>query len=78
MVSINLLNPWREFRQKCKDRLVLGAKVYGESGYLGRDLSDQIQEMQDEIIDQANYAFMNWHKLELMKEKIKKLKIDKS
>ena len=60
----------KSFMKRCKDRLDMGAEQYGDLTYLDRSFPAHIAEIQDELIDVANYAFMLWHKFDKMKKKV--------
>jgi len=48
----------------------MGAEQYGDLTYLDRSFPAHIAEIQDELIDVANYAFMLWHKFNKMQKKM--------
>ncbi len=58
------------FIRRCKDRLDMGAKQYGDLTYLDRSFTEHIAEIQDELIDVGNYAFMLWHKFKKLDKRI--------
>jgi hypothetical protein len=57
-------NNFCNFVDKMYDRLEQGSRQYGEA-YLGRDLMKDIEE---ELLDIANYAYLQYIKLKLFKE----------
>jgi len=61
----NLLS---EFNKKCSDRLSKGKEKYGDDAYLKRDLVEDIEE---ELLDVANYAFLFFCKVRRLRGQIK-------
>lgn len=51
-------------------RLVVGKESYGDHSFT-TPVKDGIEEIQAELEDQANWAFIQWCKLERIKENLK-------
>ena len=62
------------FVKLCYGRLNAGEKIHGTS-YQNTDLYKEISE---ELADVANYAFMEYHKIQKLKEKKQKLEMKDS
>ena len=57
------------FAKLCYMRSEAGAKTYGTK----YDNADLYKEMSDELADVANYAFMEYHKIQKLKRKRQRL-----
>ena len=62
------------FVKLCYGRLEAGEKIHG-TNYQNIDLYKEISE---ELADVANYAFMEYHKIQKLKEKKQKLEMKNS
>lgn len=64
---MNEHNQMALFQYKMCERFTKGRKKY-KNKYLKRD---NLSELQDELIDVANYAMMEWMKIEELKKKVR-------
>lgn len=54
-----LANLWPEFTEKVKERLERGKIEYGDPSFLA-ELSALAEEIDQELLDQAGWAFIAW------------------
>lgn len=59
-------NELKQFQKQMKEGLEVGEKKY-KGRYLTKSNIDLLNDIQEECRDIANYSFMLWHKVELVK-----------
>ena len=62
--------PLEDFIAMCNQRLEKGAIEYGPDSYLHNDV---IREMEEELVDFANWTYLQWAKVQRVKELWKEL-----
>ena len=55
------------FEKHCKKRMMAGEAEYGDRSF-SKDPQALLAEIQEELIDTANWAFILWRRIELMRE----------
>jgi hypothetical protein len=66
--SDEALKQWPAYTDEVFSRLENGKRAYGDSSF-ERPLESLITEIQQELMDVSGWAFIQWHRLESMKEK---------
>ena len=60
-------HPIEDFLIKANRRLTTGAIEYGDDSYLYNDV---ISEIEEELIDVANWSYLQWVKMQVLRERI--------
>lgn len=65
---------WPDFVTSLSARLRVGAKTYGDKSFT-RPLSELLEEIEQELLDQAGWAFIAYCRLQEMKRALSKEEI---
>lgn len=60
---------WPAYVKAMEERMEAGKEAYGDGSFLTPVLSG-LCEVQAELIDQGNWSFIQWYKIELLKRKV--------
>ena len=64
-------HPIEDFLMRANRRLTEGAREYGDDSYLH---SDVIKEIEEELIDVANWSYLQWVKMQVLREKMDEIR----
>jgi len=68
-----LENKWGPFIKNVFSRLEMGALTYGDTSF-ERPPGQLLEEIEQELLDQAGWSFIMWCRLEEVRERLKQLK----
>jgi len=64
-------HPIEDFLLRANRRLTDGAREYGDDSYLTLDV---LKEIEEELIDVANWSYLQWVKLQVMRERMDEIR----
>ena len=68
-MKIELPKDYHEYVIECRSRLMAGAEEYGQVSF-SKDPVTLVKEIQEELMDVTNWAFILWSRLQAIKESI--------
>jgi hypothetical protein len=68
-MKIELPRDFHEYVIQCRERLMDGAEEYGQVSF-SKDPVTLVREVQEELMDVTNWAFILWTRLTAIKEAI--------